>query len=225
MVEQIIRILIVDDHKLVRMGMQAMMNTKPYIEVIGEASNGKEAVSQTEKLQPDIVLLDLFMPHLDGLEALHEILRANEGARVLVITGYYDDSRVYDAIKAGASGCVFKDSSPETLMMAIQAVYRGEIYLDPRIAMLVVHELIQPRKSAEPALDEALSKREIDVLKLISRGYTNREIAQQLCITERTVGSHVSTILSKLQLGNRTQAALHALRTGLVRLESRMQTN
>lgn len=220
---KIIRILVADDHKLVRMGIQAMMNPKPDIEVIGEASNGKDAVLQTEKLQPDIVLLDLYMPRLDGLEALREIVRANQNTRVLLITGYYDDNRVFEAIKAGASGCLFKDSSPEILLMAIQVIHRGEIYLDPKIAMLVVRELNQPCNPAKQAQNESLSEREIDVLKLVSQGYTNQEIAKQLFITERTVGSHVSTILGKLHMKNRTQAALHALRTGLVQLDSCVQ--
>lgn len=220
---EVIRIFIADDHKLVRMGIWAMMNTKPNIDVIGEASNGADAISQINKLNPDVVLLDLYMPDSIGIQTLCQILHINTDTRVLLITGFHDSNLIFEAIEAGASGCLFKDSSPDSLCIAIQAIFRGEIYLDPKIARLAIEKLNQPPLPAIPEQFESLSEREIDVLKLISQGYTNYEIAAELCITKRTVGSHVSTILSKLQVNNRTKAALQALQTGLVELEDCLQ--
>lgn len=222
---EVIRIFIADDHKLVRMGIRAMIDVKPNIEVIGEASNGTDAISQIAKLNPDIVLLDLYMPDSVGLQTLCQILKINTDTRVLLITGFHDDSVIFEAIKSGASGCLFKDSSPDSLCIAIQAIFKGEIYLDPKIARLAIEKLNRPPLPSIPERFESLSEREIDVLKLISQGYTNYEIAAELSITKRTVGSHVSTILSKLQVNNRTKAALQALQTGLVELEDCFQQN
>ena len=211
--DKLIRILIADDHQLVRQGLIALLSVKPGIEVVGQAADGVQAVELACLLRPDIVLMDLLMPHKDGIEATREIKAEDPEARILIITSFAEDENVYQAIKAGALGYLLKDSSPQELMQAIHDVCEGRLSLHPNIALKLIEELNQPMET-KPT-EDPLTEREVEVIKLVAKGRTNQEIAEELVISERTVGAHVSNILSKLHLANRTQAALFALRTGL----------
>jgi NarL family two-component system response regulator LiaR len=212
-----IRVLIVDDHTIVRKGLRALLSTEADIEIIGEAEDGLRAVDQAKKLQPDVVLMDLVMPQMDGIEATRRITADCPKTRVLVLTSFAADDKVFPAIKAGALGYLLKDSGPEELVQAIQQVYRGEPSLDPPIARKVLMELSRPPK--KPLTTDPLTEREMEVLRLVAQGKSNRDMAEELVITEATARTHVSNILSKLHLASRTQAALYALREGLASLE------
>ena len=212
-----IRVLVADDHAIVRKGIRALLATEPDIEVVGEAENGREAVTEAEKLQPDVILMDLVMPEMDGIEAIRRITARQPEARILVLTSFAADDKVFPAIKAGALGYLLKDSGPEELVQAIHQVYLGESSLHPTIARKLLQELSRPSK--RPPTPEPLTEREVEVLRLVARGRSNREIADQLVISEATVRTHVSNILSKLHLASRTQAALYALREGLASLD------
>ena len=214
--EKAIRILIADDHQLVRQGLMALLTVKPGIEVLGQATDGVEAVELAQSLGPDIILLDLLMPNKDGIEATREIKAEDPDARILIITSFAEDENVYQAIKAGALGYLLKDSSPQELMQAIHNVCAGRLSLHPNIALKLIEDLNQP-KDTRPT-EDPLTEREVEVLKLVAKGHSNQEISEALFVSERTVGAHVSNILSKLHLANRTQAALFALRTGLTDL-------
>lgn len=208
-----IRILIADDHGLVREGMRALLDARPDMEVVGEAADGEEAVRRVSLLKPDVILLDLVMPRKGGIEAIQEIKEEQPEARILVITSFSEDERVYRAVKAGALGYLLKDSSPQELIQAIHDVCEGKMSLHPDVALKLINEMNRP--SDLPPTEEPLTERELEVLKLVAKGWSNGEIAEELVITERTVGAHVSNILGKLHLANRTQAALYALRTGI----------
>jgi NarL family two-component system response regulator LiaR len=208
-----IRVLVVDDHVVVRVGLCALITAVPDMEVVGEAADGAEAVLKACSQQPDVILMDLVMPRKGGIEAIGEIKQENPDARILVLTSFAEDRNVFLAIKAGALGYLLKDSSSKDLIQAIRNVYRGELSLQPNIALKVIHELSQP--SDLPPAEEPLTKREVEVLKLVAQGLSNQEIAVKLVISERTVTTHVSNILGKLHLANRTQAALYAIREGL----------
>ena len=212
-----IRILIADDHAVVREGLRTLINTKPGMEVIGEAADGDEAITLVHNLKPDVILLDMVMPRKNGLEAINGIKKNNPEARILVLTSFDDDERVFSAIKAGALGYLLKDSSPQQLLQAIDDVHHGRSSLHPAIALKVIRELNQPTDL--PPTEEPLTTREMETLRLIAQGLTNQEIADKLSISERTVGKHVSNILDKLHLANRTQVALYALRRGLATLD------
>jgi NarL family two-component system response regulator LiaR len=209
-----IRILIADDHPIVRKGLHALIDTEPGMEVVGEAADGVEAVQKARSLSPDVTLLDLMMPRQDGIATIEEIKQEDPEARILVLTSFADDEKVFPAIKAGAQGYLLKDSSPQQLLHAIRDVYRGESSLHPTIARKLIRELHQPPDL--PPAEEPLTGREVEVLTLLARGLSNREIAEMLVISERTVQAHIGNILDKLHLANRTQAALYAVREGLV---------
>jgi NarL family two-component system response regulator LiaR len=212
-----IRILIADDHEVVREGLGAIISTQPDMELAGRAVNGVEAVALAATLQPDVILMDLVMPHKDGLKAIGEIMVLNPQARILVLTSFANDSRVFPAIKAGALGYLLKDSTHDQLLQAIRNVAGGQTVLHPLIALKVMRELDQP--SDLPATTDPLTRRELETLRLIAQGMTNQEIASALHVHERTVAKYVGSILDKLHLANRTQAALYALREGLADLE------
>lgn len=212
-----IRVLIADDHHVVRGGIRALLETEEDIDVIDEAADGIETVLKTRSLNPDVILMDLMMPRKTGIEAIEEIKQEDPDARILVLTSYSDDEKVFAAIKAGALGYLLKETSTKELLQAIHDVYRGESSLHPAIARKLIRELNRP--SNLPPADEPLTEREIEVLVFVARGYSNQDIANALFISERTVRTHVSNILSKLHLANRTQAALYALKEGLTNLE------
>ena len=212
-----IGVLVVDDHAVVREGLRTLINTEPGMNVLGEAQDGREAVSKTMDLQPDVILLDLVMPIMSGLEAIGEIRRENPEARILVLTSFAGDDVVFPAIKAGALGYLLKNSSPSRLLHAIREVYQGEPSMSPAIAKMLMMEMQRP--SELPPTDDPLTEREVEVLRLLAKGLTNQEIAANLVIGQGTVRTHVSNILGKLHLANRTQAALYALREGLATLE------
>jgi NarL family two-component system response regulator LiaR len=213
-----IRVLLTDDHAIVRKGVRALLATERDIQIVGEASNGAEAVAQAEVLCPDVILMDLMMPKLDGIEATRQITAKIPAARVIVLTSFAADEKVFPAIKAGALGYLLKDSGPEELVRAIHQVYRGEPSLEPSIARKVLFELAQPPKQ-QPLTADPLTERELDVLRLIAQGCSNKEIALKLSVSELTVRTHVSNILSKLHLASRTQAALYSLQKGITSLE------
>jgi len=212
-----IRVLIVDDHAIVREGQRALIDTEPGMAVVGDAKDGMEAVDMAETLQPEVILMDLHMPRKDGIEAIEEIKTKNPEARILVLTSFTEDEKVYAAIKAGAMGYLLKDSSPDEILAAIRQVYQGETSMHSSIAEKLMRE-IQRSSNLTPTVDP-LTEREVEILKLVAQGLPNQEIAEQLVISERTVRTHVTNILSKLHLANRTQAALYALREGLTDLE------
>jgi NarL family two-component system response regulator LiaR len=212
-----VRVLVADDHIIVRRGIRALLETEPNIEVAGEAENGLEAVAEAERLQPDVILMDLVMPEMDGIEAIRRITASQPEARILVLTSFAADDKVFPAIKAGALGYLLKDSGPDELVGAIHQVYRGESSLHPTIARKLLQELSRPLE--QPPSPEPLTEREVEVLQLVARGQSNQEIAEMLVISEATARTHVSHILRKLHLASRTQAALYALREGLASLD------
>ncbi|MGD9093305.1 MAG: response regulator transcription factor [Anaerolineales bacterium] len=213
-----IRVLIVDDHAIVRKGIRALLKEVEDIDVVGEASDGQEGVNQAEALEPDVVLMDLVMPGMDGITATSQITARQPNVGVLALTSFATDDKVFPAIKAGALGYLLKDSEPEDLVRSIRQVNRGEPSLHPNIARKVLQELSQPIKGTPTP--EPLTERELEVLRLVAKGMSNQEIADQLVVEEVTVRTHVSHILSKLHLANRVQATLYALREGLASLES-----
>ncbi|MFW6115718.1 MAG: response regulator [Chloroflexota bacterium] len=212
-----IRILIADDHAVVREGLRALIDTEPGMDLVGEAADGLEAVEKCRALSPDVILLDLVMPRQGGIEAIREIKQENPAVRILVLTSFAEDEKVFPAIKAGAHGYLLKDSSPQELLQAVRDTYRGEPSMHPTIARRLMREIQRP--SELPPAEEPLTGREAEVLGLVAQGLTNQEIADKLYVSERTVRTHVSNILGKLHLANRTQAALYALRKGFASLE------
>jgi len=215
-----IHILLVDDQALFREGLRAVLSAQPDFEIVGEAADGVEAVSQTNDFQPHVVLMDLRMPRLGGVEATRSIRAGHPTTRVIVLTTFDDDEDVFDALRAGAAGYLLKDASPEKLGDAIRAVARGESFLQPSIAAKVVAEfnrLSQPRPAqTRPALREPLSDRECQVLQKLAEGKSNKEIAGVLNLAEGTVKNHLSNIFGKLGVLDRTQAALMARELGLL---------
>jgi NarL family two-component system response regulator LiaR len=212
----LIRIFIADDHAIVREGLRALLATEPGLELVGEANDGLQAVSKVRDLRPDVMLIDMLMPRMDGLEAILEIRKDWPEAKIIVLTSFSDDEKVFSAIRSGALGYLLKDSSPQDLLQAIHSVARGEGFLSPTIASKVMREINQPSKL--PPTKDPLTEREVEILQLVAQGLTNDEIAEKLVVSEKTVRTHVSHILAKLQLANRTQAALYALKEGLASL-------
>lgn len=227
-----IRVLVADDHAIVRKGICALLVTEPGIEVVGEAQDGQEAIAKAQEARPDVILMDLIMPGMDGLDATRYLSTYLPHSRILVLTSFAGDDKIFPAIKAGALGYLLKDSGPEELVEAIQQVHRGESSLHPSVARRVLRELADrqgpPRPCARDRSEQPpdsdrvagpLTERQVEVLQLVAQGHSNREISNLLMISEATVRTHVSNILCNLNLCSRTQAALYALRAGLVSLK------
>lgn len=210
-----ISVVIADDHHVVRRGLAFFLRTQKHIEVVGEAANGKEAVELVKSLQPDIILMDLVMPEMDGIQATRIIKRENPDTKILMLTSFSDHDQVIPALEAGASGYQLKDIQPDELIECIKKIMNGENQLHPKATSHLLANLSR-KNSQEPNLMETLTKRELEVLTEIARGKSNKEIAAALFITEKTVKTHVSNLLSKLELADRTQAALFAVRHKLV---------
>jgi NarL family two-component system response regulator LiaR len=214
-----IRVLVVEDQTVVREGLVALLETQPDIEVVGQAEDGLQGVALVKQENPDVILLDLVMPKQDGLQTIPKILEISPDARILVVTSFADGERVFQAIKAGALGYLLKDATRNQLLQAVRDVSNGQAFINPSIAMKVIHEIDHPSQVLYTA--EPLTPRELETLELIARGLTNQEIAAELVVHERTVAKYVSNILTKLHLANRTQAALYALREGLTNLSEK----
>ncbi len=212
-----IRVLVVDDHTIIRRGIRALLATEPDIEMVGEAENGKEAVSQAECLQPDVILMDLVMPEMDGIEAIRRITAYQPEARILVLTSFATNEKVFPAIKAGALGYLLKDSEPEVLVQALRQAHRGESTLHPAIARKLLGELSPP--SEPSSAPRQLAEREIDVLQHVAQGRSNQELANRLGLSEAEVDTHISNILNKLHLAGRKQAVLYVLQESLASLD------
>jgi two-component system, NarL family, response regulator LiaR len=206
-----VTVLIADDHPVVRRGLRTFLDLQDGVSVIGEAATGAEAVAMVEELVPDVVLMDLVMPDLDGIEAARRIRDVSPSTKVIVLTSYAEDEKIFPAIKAGAAGYLLKDVEPDEIADGIRRVHRGEALLHPKVAARVMREV-----TAEKDEGEVLTARELDVLRALARGLSNRAIAEELVVSEKTVKTHVSNILAKLHLADRTQAALYAVRERLV---------
>jgi DNA-binding NarL/FixJ family response regulator len=212
----VIGVLIADDHAVVRQGLRTFLELQEDIEVVGEAADGEEALAQVAALAPDVVLMDLVMPRLAGVEAIERLRASGSTARVIVLTSFLDDDKVLPAVRAGAAGYLLKDVEPAQLVAAIRTVDRGEALLHPVVAARVLRELVVPDGApARAARHESLTAREREVLALVARGRANKAIALDLGVAEKTVKTHVGNILAKLGLSDRTQAALYAVREGL----------
>jgi DNA-binding NarL/FixJ family response regulator len=216
-----IRVLVADDQSMVRAGFRMLLAGEEDIEVVAEASNGLEAIDRAGRFHPTVVLMDIRMPELDGLEATRRILAANNGARILILTTFDLDEYVYEALRAGASGFVLKDDPPEQLLAAIRTVAAGDALLSPTITKRVIEQFARiPRPTPPKELDE-LSERELEVFRLLARGLSNGEIGQDLYISETTVKTHVTHILQKLNLRDRVQAVVLAYQTGVFEADAR----
>jgi len=213
-----ISVLLVDDHAVVRQGVKTFLETQPDISVVGEAGSGEEAVKLAGQLIPDVILMDLIMPDVDGVETTRRVKHASPRSQVVVLTSYHEDEHIFPALKAGALSYILKDVSAEELASAVRKAAAGEAVLHPRVAARVIKELQGRREDNTNPFTE-LSERELEVLKLIADGMSNAEIAAKLVLSEKTVKGHVSNILSKLHLADRTQAAVYAWREGVVRKE------
>ena len=215
--KDIIQVLIVDDHVVVRKGIISLLATEADIAVAGEAANGQEAEAEARKLNPDVILMDLVMPVVDGVEAIRRIRSLNSEACIIVLTSFGSDDKIFPAIEAGAVGYLLKDASPEELVRAIREAAAGQSTLDPSVARRLLSEYVRNGDDESPG--ESLTEREIQVLQKVARGMRNDQISACLFISEATVRTHVSNILAKLNLHNRTQAALYALKKGLASLD------
>jgi NarL family two-component system response regulator LiaR len=209
-----ITVMLIDDHRVVRQGLRDFLELQADIDVVGEASSGEDGVQLARELLPDVVLMDLVMPGIDGVETTRRVKAASPSTRVIVLTSFADDDKVFPAIKAGAISYLLKDISPEDLAHAIRAAQRNEAVLHPEVAAKLMQEFSAPRPGEAPV--DQLTPREMDVLRLVAKGKSNKEIADALIISEKTVKTHLSNILSKLHLADRTQVAIYALRKRLV---------
>jgi DNA-binding NarL/FixJ family response regulator len=210
-----IRVLIVDDHAVVRTGLKVFLDLQPDMEVVGEAADGSEGVAMARRLEPDVVLMDLLMPNMDGVTAIGRIKAERPETEIVTMTSFIEEEKVTSALEAGASGYVLKDAEAEEVAAAVRAAYAGEVHLDPAVARLLAQRM-RDRKSPKDELAEPLTEREKDVLRLLGQGMSNKEIGAALFITERTARTYVSNILGKLGLASRTQAALYAVEHKLV---------
>jgi two-component system, NarL family, response regulator LiaR len=214
-----IRVLIVDDHQMVRQGLRTFLELQEDILVVGEASDGQAAVEMVGQLSPDVILMDLVMPRLDGIAATRQVKLAAPQVKVIALTSFTEDDKVFPAIQAGASSYLLKDVSPDELVEAVRAAYQGEARLHPQITRKLMEQVAQQPASSPAISVDDLTEREYDVVRLVARGRSNQEIAQELFISEKTVKTHISHILSKLSLQDRTQLAIYAIRKGLVESE------
>jgi NarL family two-component system response regulator LiaR len=214
-VERRIRLMIVDDHAVVREGLRAFLGLQEDVEVVGEAADGSAAIEQAELLRPDVILMDLVMPRMDGVSAMRSLRARLPECRVIVLTSFLEDERLLPAIEAGAAGYLLKDAEPSELARAIRAAYAGEAVIDPTVAARLVRA-VSERTAGHSEQSGALTRRELEVLGLIARGRSNKRIALELGISEKTVKAHVGHLLAKLGVSDRTQAALLAVRQGLV---------
>jgi NarL family two-component system response regulator LiaR len=212
-----IRILIVDDHAIVREGLRGLIEVEPDMELAGEAASGSEGVEKALSLRPDVILMDLLMPEKDGVTAIKEIKAKWQEAHILVLTSFLEDDKVFPAIENGALGYLLKDTQPDELLNALRGVFHGETMLHPSIAKMIMKRIQERSDENKQPEGPELTERELDVLKLLAHGDGDREIAEKLVVSERTVHFHVGNILSKLHLANRTQAALYAIRKGLAK--------
>jgi DNA-binding NarL/FixJ family response regulator len=217
-----IRVLVADDQSMVRAGFRMLLAGEEGIEVVAEASNGLEAVEKAARFHPSVVLMDIRMPELDGLQATERILAADNAARILILTTFDLDEYVFEALRSGASGFVLKDDSPEQLIAAIRTVADGEALLSPTITRRVIQKFVRTPRTAPPKEVEELSERERDVFRLLAGGLSNAEIGSELYISETTVKTHVTHILQKLKLRDRVQAVVLAHQTGLFELDMRL---
>jgi NarL family two-component system response regulator LiaR len=213
-----ITVMLVDDHAMVRQGVRAFLATQPDLSVVGEAGSGEEAVKMAAQFVPDVILMDLIMPNMDGVEATRRVKQVSPRSQVVVLTSYHEDENIFPALKAGALSYILKDLSAEELASAVRKAAVGEAVLHPRVAARVIKEVQGARGEKINPFTE-LSQRELEVLKLIADGMSNAEMAAKLVLSEKTIKGHVSNILSKLQLADRTQAAVYAWREGIVRKE------
>ena len=211
-----IKILIVDDHQVVRQGLHTFLGLQNDMLVVGEAEDGLTAVELVRQLHPHVVLMDLVMPRLDGISATRQAKLLDPDVKVIALTSFTEDDKVFPAIQAGACGYLLKDVSPENLIEAIRAAYHGEARLHPDIARKLMEQVAHQPRVAREIHEESLTERERDVIQLVAQGCSNQEIAKALVISEKTVKTHVSNILSKLQLADRTQLAVYAIKKGLV---------
>ncbi|EEM81012.1 MULTISPECIES: response regulator [Bacillus] len=212
-----IKVLLVDDHTVVLKGLAFFLSTQEDLELVGEANNGKEALVKVGETNPDVILMDLYMPEMDGVEATAYIKKEYPNVKVIVLTSFSDQAHVLPALRAGASGYILKDVEPDQLVEAIRSAYKGNIQLHPDIANALLSQTLPvEEKEEEPSIVDVLTARENEVLQLLAKGMSNKEIASVLVITEKTVKAHVSSILSKLNLSDRTQAALYAVKNGIV---------
>jgi DNA-binding NarL/FixJ family response regulator len=210
-----ITIILVDDHEVVRKGVRAFLDTLPDFRVVGEASSGEEALAMVSELIPDVVLMDLIMPGMDGVETTRQIKKISPRTQVVVLTSYHEDAHIFPALKAGAISYILKDMKMEKLVDVLRRAVQGEVTLHPRVAIRVLQNIRGDNPDSEPLFTE-LTERELDVLKLIASGLTNSQIAEKLVISENTVKGHVSNILSKLHVADRTQVAVYAWQRGIV---------
>jgi DNA-binding NarL/FixJ family response regulator len=220
-----VRVLVADDQSMVRAGFRMLLAGEPDIEVVAEASNGLEAVEKAARFRPTVVLMDIRMPELDGLQATRRILAADDTARILILTTFDLDEYVYEALRAGASGFVLKDEPPEQLLAAVRTVAGGEALLSPAITKHVIKQFTRIPRPAPPRQLDDLSERELDVFRLIVRGLSNAEIGRELYISDTTVKTHITHILQKLNLRDRVQAVVLAYETGLFDSDARPPSN
>ena len=211
-----IKVLIVDDHQVVRQGLRTFLELQEDVLVVGEAEDGQVAVEMMQQLNPDVVLMDLVMPRLDGISATRQVKSLGSNVKVIALTSFTEDDKVFPAIQAGASSYLLKDVSPDDLVEAIRAVYRGEARLHPDIARTLMEQVAHQTSSPRESHVDDLTEMELEVINLVAHGLNNQEIAKELVISEKTVKTHISNILSKLQLEDRTQLAIYAIKKGLV---------